>query len=115
LLHDGYGLGLPAAHATFPSQAKLRHILLVDLSQRAESLRVVRPAEHEPIAGTRILEHVLRHRSEALQLRECEGSDENEYEDKEDSAAHAVQYKPRNSISPQPSANADPTSELHVS
>jgi hypothetical protein len=63
-MDDGDGLCLSVAHGDGPCLAKLPDILLRDLLQWAEPLGVVGAAEHEPVVGSRALQHLLSHRRE---------------------------------------------------
>ena len=58
-MDDRNGLGLARTHAAFPGQVQLSHVLLGDLLQRTEALGVVGAAEHQPVIGTRVFEHLL--------------------------------------------------------
>ncbi len=53
-----------------PRHAKLADVVLVDLLQRAEALRVVGAAVHQPVVRAGILQYLLCHRLEILHL--CE-------------------------------------------
>src|SRR5215510_4816778 len=57
------------SHLSNPCQAQLPHILLIDLVQWTEPLRVVCPAEHEPVIWTRIAQCFIGHGHEVLRLR----------------------------------------------
>ena len=59
VVNDRDSFGLPRAHAAFPGQVELSHILLVDLLQRAEALGIVGAAEHQPVVRARVFEHLL--------------------------------------------------------
>ena len=51
-------------HVEIEDHLELSDILFVDLLQRAVALGIIRPAEHQPIIRTRVLQHLLGHRSE---------------------------------------------------
>jgi hypothetical protein len=75
---DGDGFGLTGADAAGPDHAELADVLFGDLFEGAEALGVVGAAEHEPVVGTGVLEHLLGDRDEALDLREGGGQGDGE-------------------------------------
>ena len=70
VVDDGDAFGVPRAHAARPGHAELAHVLLVDLLERAEALRVIGAAVHQPVVGTGVQQHFLGDGLIVLNLRE---------------------------------------------
>ena len=60
---------------------ELRDVLRRDLIERAEALRVVRPAEHQPVVRARLEQHLLGHGWKRRLLRADERSRRKQSED----------------------------------
>ena len=57
---------VPEPETARPGHAKLADVRSIHLLQRAETLRVVGPAVHQPVVRAGMQEHVLRYRNEVL-------------------------------------------------
>jgi hypothetical protein len=58
-VNEGNGFRLPRSYASCPHHPELPDVLFMDLFEWTESLRVVCPAEHQPVFRPRILQHLL--------------------------------------------------------
>jgi len=60
-IHDGNTLVVSGRHFPGPRRLQPADVPPVDELERAETLRVVRPAVHQPVVWARVLEHLRRH------------------------------------------------------
>ena len=67
VVNDGRGLiGAGVVHRPAPHQLQTLRVIDVDLIQRAEVMGGLVAANHQPVAGRRILQHRVRHRNVVL-------------------------------------------------
>src|SRR5215467_11549199 len=80
VVDQGDGLRLTRRHSSCPRQAKLAHVLLIDLVERAEPLRVVRSTIHQPVVRAGIHQHFRSDRLEILDLSGSSDCRDEQYE-----------------------------------
>ncbi len=66
VMNDGNGFAGAGSQAARPRHAELADVRTIHLLQRAEALRVVGAAVHQPVVRTGTEKHVLCHRDEIL-------------------------------------------------
>src|SRR5262245_60250205 len=75
LVDGGYRLRDALAEPSRPGEGQLTDVLFVHLIERTEALRIVCAAEHEPVLGTRIQEHLVGDGCKRFHLRENPGGE----------------------------------------
>ena len=65
-MHDRRRLGGAVGQRPGPGDAEVLHVVLVDLVERAVAPAVVGAPPHQPVAGVRLPQHLVRHRPDRL-------------------------------------------------